>query len=140
MKVKVSDLIGVALDFAVGIATGQKMQFVSIEHPKSVAKGPDWIGSFEPSTDWSCCGPLIEQFQLTVSSPKSPVHRNGGPLSGWGESGAWTACTWDKGLNGKRSIVWSEEGPLVAICRAIVKFKLGDEIDIPDELIKTSPN
>lgn len=90
---------------------------------------------YSPSTDWSRGGPLIERYNLTLSSPKSSVHRNGGPLHGWGESGVWSTCTWEKGVNGKRATGYHESSALTATMRTIVKFELGDTVDVPKELV-----
>lgn len=130
VEVKTAELTGAALDWVVGVAEGNPMRV-----PVSDVVWSDHHGSYSPSTNWAQSGPLIDKYQLTVSSPKSPVHRNGGPLNGWNESGSWTACTWEKGVNGKRAVAWDKESPLVAACRAIVAAKLGDVVQVPAELV-----
>jgi len=70
---------------------------------------------WQPSTDWSQGGPIIEREKLTV---------------GWEESDQeWLArgmyCDWD---------TFSGPTPLIAAMRCYVASKLGDEVEIPEEL------
>lgn len=130
MKVKTSELEGAALDYAVAVALEMK---VIVHAPNSfrydVADGIHCstygctIGpasmtgddeEYSPSTDWSQGGPLIEQYKIITDPPNDNC-------PSWG---AWLGI--DAG-----------DGPtaLVAICRAIVSAKLGDTVDIPDELV-----
>ncbi|MDF8330560.1 DUF2591 family protein [Aeromonas salmonicida] len=133
VEVRINDLSGRALDWAVAEADGL------MPYP---FKGEFWVLDGKTnaplpkfSTDWAQGGPLIDEYQLTISSPKSPVHRNGGPLNGWNESGSWTACTWEKGVTGKRAVAWDIERPLVAACRAIVSAKFGGFVKVPAVLV-----
>ncbi|AOY96876.1 hypothetical protein BKK79_35880 [Cupriavidus sp. USMAA2-4] len=84
---------------------------------------------FHPSTDVGFTGRLVLAERLSVTSPKSPVHRNGGPLNGWGEAGSWGACSWHAGVDGKRAFGRHETEPSVAICRCLVALKLGREFE-----------
>jgi hypothetical protein len=136
IEVKASDLAGAALDWAV--AKVEKVP-VLIASPQY---GTDWRvykpgfgGKYSPSTDWAVGGPLIDQHQLTVSSPSALVHRHHGPSPGWGPSGRWTACTWTVDGYGARSHGWHETSPLTAACRAIVHAKLGNTVQVPKELL-----
>lgn len=83
---------------------------------------------FSPSTDWAQGGPIIERENISISPPTERVHRNGGPLSGWSESGIWMACTWHKGVSGTRASGWHESSALIAAMRCIVESKFGDEV------------
>ncbi|MDR0226713.1 MAG: DUF2591 domain-containing protein [Burkholderiaceae bacterium] len=89
---------------------------------------------YEPSQNWAQAGPIIYREQIGISPPGSRVHRNGGNSPGWGPSGIWTATTWHAGVNGRRAIAWHETDPLVAAMRCYVASKLGDSVDVPDEL------
>ena len=79
----------------------------------------DIIGR-SPSTDWSQGGPLIEKYigatDYEVGQVKEPFY-------------AETRCSnMEAYANGKTI--------LIAAMRAIVASKLGDEVDVPDELVK----
>ncbi|MGI4260946.1 phage protein NinX family protein, partial [Klebsiella pneumoniae] len=142
MLIKTSELSGAALDWAVAKADGFDIKVnmnIPWRHTKPEGKPfieyyeeEAWPGAdsgympYRPSLAWAQGGPLIDKYQLTISSPKAPVHRNGGPLGGWNESGLWTACTWERGVTGKRTVAWDKDSPLIAACRAIVAAKLGD--------------
>lgn len=85
--------------------------------------------SYRPSAHWSDGGPIIERENIQLGPPTQSVHRNGGPLSGWGESGMWSACTWHKGVNGRRAISHDKDSALVAAMRCYVKSKFGNEVE-----------
>ena len=106
MKIKTSELSGAALDWAVAVSVGEGMSFA-----RRVK-----INGYSPSTDWSQGGPLIEQNKVQISPCLS---------------GRWMAETMDvirlcSGIVGRT--------PLIAACRAIVAAKLGDVVEVPDEL------
>ena len=117
---KTTDLIGTALDWAVakcmgGIWEDGSMPFWPI--------WPDTNTKSSPSTDWAQGGPIIERECIcTYASgggavrPKKPTH--------------WVAEILE--VDGIRD----EQGPtpLVAAMRVFVASRLGDEIDLPEEL------
>jgi hypothetical protein len=78
---------------------------------------------FEPSTDWSQGGPIIEREEIGI--------RRNAPCSKgceWQGSPSITA----KGAGGK----WGYgPTPLVAAMRCFVASRLGDEVDVPEELL-----
>lgn len=139
---EIDDLTGGVLDRAVAEALG----FVFAETPATPGLDPDGEGICrEGSTrwcrapgekKWSCArcyslpdkysedwqhgGPLIERFGISIEPPSSPVHRNGGPNSGWGEAGLWTASTYRprKG-DGHRPFAYGDT-PLQAAMRCVV--------------------
>lgn len=129
MKIKTSKLIGKPLDFAVARALDYKPVL------ETESTGPDfWIcqvpwggyemigeDGFSPSTDWSQGGELIQRYgcDLICIAPAN----------------AWEANCWDDrvpmpGLHNQEG-----ETPLIAAMRAIVSAKLGDEVDVPEELL-----
>ena len=117
--VKTCELIGPALDWAVAKADGVSTHkfrektfalFGSLAIPLGDAEN-----GYAPSTCWHCGGPLIHAHAigfvghdadnwLAFSSPEDETHEGIGPTH------------------------------LVAACRAIVAAKLGDTVQIPDEL------
>jgi hypothetical protein len=116
MKIHVSELSGSALDWAVAYGlNGEKVFFEAFGSRmlgRSISE-ETLNGEIRPSTDWSQCGPLLEDSCTALNRS---------------EYGAW----------------WSHSGnhigegidPMAAICRAIVASKLGEYVDIPDELLE----
>lgn len=115
VKVKTSELIGPALDWAVATAEG-----ISI-HALCAGGFAVNCEDYSPSTDWIQGGPLIERYRVVCDY--------GRPLSD-GESPRWFAQCW--------SPYAGEYGatPLIAACRAIVAAKLGNEVQVPAELVQ----
>lgn len=112
MKIKTSELIGPALDYMVHVANGNSMASCSY-----------WLEKYEDeqrralcedySTNWSQGGPIIEREDLSVGRELLD-----GPCTAFGKCGV------------------RGEGPtpLIAAMRCYVASKLGDEVDIPEEL------
>lgn len=121
-EVKVSELQGAALDLAVAMAEGYKwmIEFGAYgSRSRVVAELPDPSVDremvYRPSIDWSQGGPLIEANKIAVHYDF--------------EDGEWiaTVLNLEEWMDGKT--------PLIAACRAIVASKLGDVVQIPDELV-----
>jgi hypothetical protein len=109
MKIKTSELQGTALDWAVM----QCEEFVE--------------DVFEPSEYWGDGGPIIEKEKISIEY-----------MAGAGDAGVdvWVATRTfpDKKFDG---VAFSEEegpSPLIAAMRCYVASKMGDEIEIPEEL------
>lgn len=119
MKIKTSELIGAQLDWAVAkaaeIPTGVMSGILYRKDLPGDTYGPGPI--FKPSTDWSHGGPLIEKFGVMLIDPGAP------------KEGEWEAST-----SGDTDFC-SGATPLIAMCRAIVAAKLGEEIEVPEELV-----
>lgn len=121
MKIKTADLIGPALDWAVAVVDGltEENAWTTIEIFKAARAG----GLYWYSTDWSQGGPIIERQEIGL--------RRNAPCSQgreWEVSPSITA----KGGGGK----WGYgPTPLVAAMRCYVASRLGDEADIPEELL-----
>lgn len=113
---KTSELIGHALDWAVAKCEGAPKEWRD--------NGPFfWDGvacirefghdiRFTPSTNWSQGGPIIERERLIIEP--------------WGVS-QWAASV------GRMNLSYGPT-PLIAAMRCYVASKLGDEVDIPNEL------
>ena len=69
------------------------------------------------STDWLAGGPLIQMYEIDLKVV---------------EEGMWQASNYFNDLAIHRFVGYS---PLEAAMRCYVAFKLGDEVDIPDELL-----
>ena len=126
MKVKTADLIGPALDWAVAIVEGltEENAWTTIEIFKAARAG----GLYWYSTDWSQGGPLVERECIGIEK-----HRLDGPWQ-------WAACDWHSVVvQGytclERSKYIYGPTPLIAAMRCVVAANLGDEVDIPEELL-----
>lgn len=138
---KTSELIDQALNYAV--AKAQKWVDYptdSIEHGTVWHCDPDKAPfgrimqkrDFSPSTDWAQGGPIIERGLIQVNVKR---------LIGTSESGAeidipdgWQAHK--SGRYWQTSAVYYGPTPLIAAMRCYVASKLGDEVKVPEELIK----
>ena len=130
---KVSELTGHALNWAVAMAEGDKVYRPRLGRPSDwdkeayLADGSDdrWVvrvenarvahfvdWTYNPSGDWMQGGPIIERERINL----------------WNEGYEWEASLYGK------HIVWGET-PLVAAMRCYVASKLGDEVEIPAELL-----
>jgi hypothetical protein len=122
MKIKTSELTGFALAYAVAIAEGYTytMRPVSCEIVYAHASGEYHFGyGWNPGEKWVQGGPIIEREHLTIESPG---------LMG----GAWIASRYGSGDRGPYGY---GPTPLIAAMRCYVASKLGDEVDVPEELL-----
>lgn len=145
MKAKTSELIGPALDWAVALAeklnprflkeeeaynadvltnTLKRGDYVVVLRPNNrltplgqyngYNDGVCWKNVFSPSTDWSQGGPIIEQKKITP----------------YADDDCWVAQAW------KSTVTEAGPTPLIAAMRCYVASKIGNEVDIPEELMK----
>jgi hypothetical protein len=77
---------------------------------------------YSPSTDWAQGGPIIEREGITVVC----WAMRPGP--------DWMARLWLE-LNGRDSVAFTGPTPLIAAMRCYVHLTLGDEVDVPKELL-----
>lgn len=108
MRTKTSELNGPALDWAVAMANGAALAVWRFNEFHAV-------GDMNYSTKWSHAGPIIEREGIRI-------HRS--------VTGAWWA-----GSEAEPQRPVSGLTPLIAAMRCYVASKLGDEIDVPEELI-----
>ena len=120
MKLKTSTLTGPALDWAVA----------KCENEEVLICGPSvrsiWTNSLDPeelnySTDWSQAGPIIERDFIDL----------GGDEYLSGQDHAWEATV----MRNATGYVKHGPTPLIAAMRCFVASKLGDEVDVPEELL-----
>ena len=122
MKVKTSELTGVALDWAVAKCEGGEgfwydtvaTYWVRLNgSDRALSKG--WAQSFTPSTDWAHGGPIIEKERIWLQPE----------IGKEGTANAWYAVSMhNTDANGPT--------PLIAAMRCYVASKLGDEIDMSE--------
>ena len=114
MNIKTSELSRTALDWAVA-----KCEGIKLNEGNTLSNDCD---VYAPSTDWSQGGPIIERENIELQSLSSPSkdHRYGARKPSLG------------GLS--RTYCMDGPTPLVAAMRCFVASKLGDEIELPEEL------
>jgi hypothetical protein len=115
MKIKTSALTGVALDWAVAKCEDVWVEYVDDEITQCLLQKPS--GRYAPSTDWAQGGPIIERERLLIQPE----------LGKEGAGNAWycVAITPHDAYGAT---------PLIAAMRCYVASKLGDEVEVPDEL------
>ena len=120
---KTNELTGAALDWAVATALGRGPEYNMESHGRTWRgwwlAGPGY--EYEPmpsySTNWSQGGPIIEREQINTR-----VSTVGGEWVGFTDNG-WGVEGWSTGPT-----------PLIAAMRCYVASKLGDDVDVPEEL------
>lgn len=118
VKMNIRDLTGKALDYAVDrAANGTRYS----EQLSIIRTSGD---AFRPTTSWSKCGELMER--LSISCYQSTDPETGKLLH-------WVGVSELVSQGERRG--WIADDPRTAICRAIAAIA-GDEIEIPDELLK----
>lgn len=141
MKTKTSELTGPALDWAVAKCEQKPLVFrgrkwptdgaATVEyapwavHPVVNGSGP-FVASlcnstYSPSTDWAQGGPIIERERMHIDCLRSADHYRAAVWE------AWPYATGTKHIH-------QGPTPLIAAMRCYVASKLGDEVEIPEEL------
>lgn len=123
---KTSELIGPALDWAVAVAKGAVWQGPSVRPAFFIwpTSSPSYSIEAPPySTEWMHGGPIIEREKIDTYYSA--------------EKAAWTAAVW-RDLPGGGQLCAKQTGAptaLVAAMRCFVAIHLGDEVDVPKELL-----
>lgn len=116
MKITTHSLVSTTLDWAVAEANKIETYFVNgvILIHQADSDGGDI--TYSPSTDWAQGGPIIEREKIQLSTLSKDKE--------------WRAAL----IYGADFIQYAET-PLKAAMRCYVQSKLGDEVEIPDELL-----
>ena len=141
MQIKTSELTGHALNWAVGVAQGVQWESddpdVGLYHrrangsryvvvPLDYATMEDWsLELYAPSAHWSQGGPIIEREGISLTSYLAE------------EDPYWIGSVECQYKNFNATAYYEEYGPtpLIAAMRCYVASKLGDTVDVPDELL-----
>ena len=124
---KTSDLIGPALHWAVANIEGVRIEtstergyLVNLCEPITFWFNVDDI--WDPSTDWSQGGPIIEREFIDVDFDEDEHQR-------------WEAffSRYSEAYPG--GVMCHGPTPLIAAMRCFVASKLGDEVDVPKEIL-----
>lgn len=122
MKIKISEATNLQLNYLV--ANALNIQIVQVL--KGIVYTPCYpkIGGapFQPTTDWALAGPIIEREEISIKhvipAMKDSIWQAHPSLSAKGASGKW-------GIG---------PTPLIAAMRCYVASRLGNEVEVPDEL------
>lgn len=113
--VKTSELTDMALDWAVAKCCG-----VTEEEQGNYRHYMQ--AQYSPSTTWSQGGPIIERENITLRTNASVV-------------GHWAALIDFGSSNTAIKARMSGPTPLIAAMRCYVASKLGDKVEVPEELL-----
>ena len=110
---KVSELTGATLNWAVAKCEGLLCFGYRTDGERfDVEDSEGNIEGFTPSTNWAQGGPIIEREKVTIE---------------------WTGEDWMGYIRHDEEFFGPT--PLIAAMRCYVASKLGDEVDVPEELI-----
>jgi len=126
MKVKVSEAKGQVLDYLVAQAMGMKIyrsksgrwmraNYGEFNH----RHGTPW---FEPTRNWGYAGPIIEREWLDVTPWPNESDED---------------MRWQCKQHDSIDCVAFGPTPLIAAMRCYVASQLGDEVEVPDELLQS---
>lgn len=131
---RTNELIGPQLDWAVARCEGLDFDISTNPQQIGLAVRDGWGvrrvlipwqegNAWEPSSNWAQAGPIIERESISLMKDCD---------------GIWQSSI--GGCTGLDEPFWQADGPtaLVAAMRCLVASRLGDEVNIPQELIKTS--
>lgn len=132
MKIKTSELSGVALDWAVAQCLGHKVidnygTYIRIHLPDQKQSG--FSIAFCPTTDWSLGGPIIEREINKLWRNMAGTY--GAQIK---YRAPYYSPTYGADIGRDDFINSHGETPLIAAMRCYVAHKLGDEVDVPEEL------
>jgi hypothetical protein len=113
---KTSELTGAALDWAVAKCEGVGVWYDDL--PQVLRKTQGNEGEYAPSDDWAQGGPIIEREGFCIQ-----------PFKGGWECFVAHRLFEDDHHHSKGPT------PLIAAMRCYVASKLGDDVDVPEELL-----
>lgn len=125
MKVETKELIDATLDFAVALARDESVRVERGRVRFALSQFTNDYDLYSPSTDWAQGGPIIDR-EIGNLWKHNKLDPN--------EPDVWTAAAYRKAPDG--TMLYYEDGPtpLIAAMRCLVASKLGDEVDVPEEL------
>lgn len=145
MKIKTAELTGAALDWAVAKCLGIRVYIGRYEHTMTgpclldadlVDMNTDGPQELKFSRDWAQGGPIIEQAGIALSMRYGSLQPNH-------VQDVWDALIKPEFYSGgrpgsgvKKEVIKSGPTPLSAAMRCFCCSKLGEEIDVPEELLK----
>lgn len=122
MQVKTSDLSGIALDWTVACSKGYSKPALTISGNIQGFLNMHEDGYHNYSVDWSQAGPIIEREGITLRVNASMM-------------GHWDAFIDFGGSSCNIKARQKGSTVLVAAMRCYVASKLGDVVEVPEELV-----
>ncbi len=129
MKIKTNELTGLALDWAVAKCEGRCTDMLPIDDDQPYGES-FWVlegnTDYMYSTRWNAGGPIIDRMKLNRLTTNT-----------WGGYTASVKVTLIN-TDDDEYMVWTHGSgptPLIAAMRCYVASKLGDEVDVPEELV-----
>ena len=131
MKIKTADLIGPALDWAVAQCESVEVEYINDGITRCLLRVSPFTSVYRPSVDWSQGGPLIERGGINLfkhnklmgSQPDIWCAHQVVPRPNL--EGSFNSC----------ALALDGPTPLIAAMRCFAASCLGDEVDIPEELL-----
>ena len=116
MKIKTSELTGPALDWAVAKIENPEWWELYTDMDTEYGLDMDSGETYAPSTDWAQGGSIIERENIALRK--------------------WLECGWEADKWNFKFAEGSVCGPtpLIAAMRCFCASKLGEEVEVPDEL------
>ena len=123
MKIKTADLKDLALNWAASVAEGYQAVYAngSISPVFKPREAVVELASLRYSTDWAKSGPIIDREKINL------VYRPDINCSSGEVFPRWISSVVTYGAEGPT--------PLIAAMRCFVASRMGDEVDVPDELV-----
>lgn len=112
MKMKTNELTGAALDWAVAKCEGWIDDCNGWLYQATLQEVAE--GNYKPSTDWAQGGQIVEENNISIICMST---------------GHWGAHP----VIGDHPFIYGNT-PLIAAMRCYVASKLGDEVDVPEEV------
>lgn len=117
MKTKTSELTGAALDWAVAAALGLN-PILGQYCDEDLCfywcfRVSEFLEGYSPSTNWAQGGPLVDKYLYWLEQQ---------------DKNLWAVAAVGGEIQYGATI-------LIAICRGVVSCKLGEDVDVPDELV-----
>jgi len=112
-----SEMEGAALDWAVAKAAGRDDPIFRFgdEPDEFYISGPERMGPYSPATSWAIGGQIIEREKIGIGH-------------------AWEGSDWLASAHCPTADVYRGKTALIAAMRCYVASKLGDEVEIPEEI------
>ena len=123
MKLKANELTGAALDWAVAKCIYEPDDVVICDG--RVFAYDDATKGFNPATNWALGGPIIEREGIALDCLRTCF-----VIDSWGATSEMVR----EGDYYSPVIEFTGSTPLLAAMRCYVASKLGDEVEVPDEL------
>ena len=132
--IKVSEAEGVVLDWLVATCEYDELAAKNIQYPEYAKHYP----KVSPSTNWALGGPILERERIAIRESKSKWYAMTSADLGDGERAQWVQFTFrnvPKTASTSRRCRFTGPTPLIAAMRCYVASKLGDEVEVPEELL-----